>query len=84
MRSATAQMPPANQVMRSAAIAVIGVIVFTLLYFGAYIAMGTRSISGAVEAQVFRHEWQATVFQPAAKVESIVRQQQVFSAWQSD
>ena len=82
--SYNAQMQPATQVMRSAAIAVIGVIFFALLYFGAYIAMGTRSISGTVEAQVYRHQWQATVFEPAAKAESIVRQQEVFTASTSD
>ena len=77
-------MPPVTKAMRSAAIAVIGVIVFALLYFGAYIATGTRSISGAMHAHVYRHQWQATAFKPAAKVESIVRQQEVFTAWTSD
>lgn len=33
-------MPPVTQAIRSAAIAVIGVISFTLLYYGAYITMG--------------------------------------------
>ena len=51
--------------------------VLVLLYFGAFIAMGTRSINPAFDAQIYEHEWQAGFFAPAAKFESAVRGKRV-------
>jgi hypothetical protein len=77
-------MQTATHIMRSVAVAVLGLVFFALLYFGGYMAMGTRSISAGAEFQVYRHEWQANVFRPAAKIESEFRQKPVDTAWVID
>ena len=43
----------------------IGLLVLTLAYFLAYLAMGTRSIMPYADAEIYNHEWQASVFEPA-------------------
>jgi hypothetical protein len=59
-------------------LAILGVLSFlALLYFAAYLAMGTRSITPTADAQIYNHEWQASVFEPAAKIESAIRRKQV-------
>jgi len=57
--------------------------VFSIAYFSAYAITGKRgTISGPFmngEARCFRHHWQVSLFRPAAKVESIVRGENVYA-----
>jgi hypothetical protein len=53
----------------------------TLMYFGASIATGTRSISGTSEAQIYQYEWQARLFTPATQLESVIRGKPIETAW---
>ena len=67
-----------------AATIAITVAFFVLLYFGAYRALGTRSISVPMDYQVYRHDWQASLFRPASKAESFIRQKNVDTAYTVD
>jgi hypothetical protein len=54
---------------------------FVLLYFAAYLALGTRSFSVPMDYQVYQHEWQANLFRPAAQAEAFLRQKDVDTAY---
>ena len=56
-------------------------VLFAIFYFGAYLILGTRSINATIEAHVYRHEWQARLFRPAADLESFIRQKKVDTAY---
>jgi hypothetical protein len=75
-------MQRAKSTFRVIAVAVIFLIVLMLTYFSAYAVFGKRgTISGPVlngEAQFFSYGWQAILFTPAAKIESLVRGKKVF------
>ncbi len=57
--------------------------VLLLAYFSAYALIGKRgTIKGPVlngDAQFFTYWWQAEMFAPAAKIESLVRRKKVYA-----
>jgi hypothetical protein len=54
---------------------------FVLLYFAAYLALGTRSSGVPMDYQVYQHQWQASLFRPASQAESFIRQKDVDTAY---
>ncbi len=53
-------------------------------YLLAYRFTGKRGVSSTVELQVYEHSWQASLFKPAASIESYVRGTMVFTAYAAD
>jgi hypothetical protein len=54
----------------------------SVVYFAAYAAIGKRgTVTGPVkngEAHFFRYHWQVALFAPAAKIESLIRGEEVY------
>jgi hypothetical protein len=57
--------------------ALAGAMSLLLLYSGAYLAIGESRQSGTVIERVYKHHWQASLFAPAVKVESVIRRQKI-------
>jgi hypothetical protein len=64
-------------------ILVIAGLFLVLLYFCAYSMTGLRT-TGPTEVRAYQHEWQARLFTPAIKIESIIRQKPITITWRRD
>jgi hypothetical protein len=51
-----------------------------MLYFAAYLAMGSRSINAFGDFMVYEHAWQEYFFRPAARFESLFRNKDIETA----
>jgi hypothetical protein len=51
-----------------------------MLYFVAYVAMGSRSINAFGDFMVYEHAWQEYFFRPAARFESLFREKEIETA----
>jgi hypothetical protein len=51
-----------------------------LVYFWEYCSTGT-SVTGPAERRIYQHEWQGRLFSPAAKVESVIRRNEISVEW---
>jgi len=54
-----------------------------IIYFPAYFALSRPAFTGAHKSyeRVFRSQWEAEIFRPAAKVESLITGSDVYVEW---
>jgi hypothetical protein len=75
-------MHTAMPLLRFCAVFALALAMLLAVYFSAYFALGYRGrITGPYmkgDAQFFRHNWQVSVFWPAAKMESYYRDKPVY------
>jgi hypothetical protein len=64
--------------------AMAGASALMLLYAGAYLLVRTPDRDGSQELRNFNHEWEATFFTPAVKIESALRGESIEAGWWSD
>ena len=62
-------------------------VVVAMFYFGAYLSLGSASFGNHFalgQCRHFRWRWQAFIFAPAAKVESVVRGFEIRTSYDTD
>ena len=65
------------------ALLVLGIALPFVIYFPPYFALSRPAFTGANKSyeRVFRSQWEAEIFRPVAKVESLITESDVYVEW---